>query len=257
MSLDEVEYAKLVEAIGLAEKAFGERSIGVANTPSGDASPEFLRSAKLRISELEEHGEISGIADRDEKKRALNEALVLYVAVNEPQLSATEKQVYTGFLGKDFFTKSDFEELEEFYGSAWERLSDDGKAQMSHRIWEGVRRGEYEFVELPEQVRRKEADLLYQQLAAKQLPPNLEAIPQKDREEFIASYKAGNHAKMDEVLNRESFKENVSVEKPTSRIPDTKAVSSDHGQEIDSFDLSNVKKPSELARESEEASVTR
>jgi len=46
--------------------------------------------------------------------------------------------------------------LDAFYASSYDKLSDEGKAQMSTRIQEGIRRGEFEFSDLPERVQKKE-----------------------------------------------------------------------------------------------------
>lgn len=77
------------------------------------------------------------VGSDEKKKRAEAETLgLVYLVQKEARLSAAEKQQYGSFLEKDFFTKNDFDDLDKFYGSAWDRLTDDGKAQMSHRVWE-------------------------------------------------------------------------------------------------------------------------
>ena len=69
-------------------------------------------------------------------------------ALDEPKLSAGEKQQYKKLLAKPFFTKADLKETELFYadGGGHEKLSNAGKVQMSDRFWLGKmpkkRRGE-------------------------------------------------------------------------------------------------------------------
>ena len=74
----------------------------------------------------------------------------------EAALNTKEKEQYSGFLKEDFFTKKDFGRLDDFYAHTWDRLSEGGKEQMSKRIWEGVRRNEYKFTDLPKDVQEKE-----------------------------------------------------------------------------------------------------
>ena len=155
------------------------------------------------MEELEVHGDLPNRGE-NEKKKATRELVAGYIATREFRLTAEEQQQYAEFLTREYFTKSDFGALEEFYSSAWERLSEGGKAEMSHRVWEGVRRGEYSFVELPENVRKKEAEFLYQKLAnGQELPANLKAIPQAERREFMAAVESGNQTKIDDVMSRD------------------------------------------------------
>lgn len=130
-------------------------------------------------------------------------------AQQEINLNASEKQSFYNFLQKDYFTKNDFGQLEAFYKNSWDKLSDAGKDEMSNRIWEGVRKGEYSFADLPEDVKKKEQEKLDVQLKAGFYPE----IPQKDREDFLQAYKNNDQKAMDEITQRKSFVDNVATEK--------------------------------------------
>ena len=169
----------------------------------------------------------------------------------ESRLTLGEKEQYGSFLKLDWFTKSNFEDLDQFYSSSWDRLSEEGKTQMSYRVWEGVRQGEYSFAELPENVRKKEADRLYEQLMGEDMgQPSLANIPAQDREEFIREYEAGNDQAVAEVLSRESFVMNVST---TSSREDSLRESSVSSKK-EAEDQKPRKSESRESRESNDAS---
>ena len=213
--IDEMEHEKLLEAISLVER-IQTRIVAESNNA---AAPSMLgafgESIKRRVEELEMHSDLPNRGE-NEKKKAAREIVAGYIAVTESRLSAAEQRQYAEFLEREYFAKADFGELEEFYSSAWERLSEGGKAEMSERVWEGVRRGEYSFVELPDEVRKKEAEFLYQQLASgKELPANLKAIPEAERREFMAAVESGNQSRIDDVMSSDVFAWNVSVNQPS------------------------------------------
>lgn len=205
--LDKAEYLRLSAAVESAEKLIGAEREALGSTSMLVA--EFVHNARGRLAELAEEGAAPG--GQDHQKRRQSEAGYIAVLVmRESRLSEAEREQYGRFLERDFFTRSDFDELDQFYSSAWDRLSEEGKDQMSARVWGGIRHGEYEFADLPENVRRKEAERLYQFLVnPEKMPENLKQIPAEDREEFIREYEAGNHDAAEQILNREPFAENV------------------------------------------------
>ncbi len=162
------------------------------------------------MAALEESG--AAFASTDRKRADDNEkSTVAFLLQQEVRLNAAEREQYGRFLAKDFFSKSDFGALNEFYGGAWDKLTEEGKTQMSHRLWEGIRRGEYEFSELPDNVKRREAELIYGLLTnPEKTPEGYQNIPPEDREEFVQQYEAGNLEAAYEILDREGFVENVS-----------------------------------------------
>ena len=222
--LDEAEYLRLEAAVESMERLIGVDSLPVDSTSMLVA--DFVQNARGRMAQLEESGVLLG--EHDPKKKADRVAGTIAVLMErESRLSTAERQQYGQFLEKDYFTRSDFGPLDQFYGSAWDRLSEDGKDQMSTRVWGGVRRGEYEFTDLPENVRKKEAERIYQFLVnPEKMPESYRQIPAEDREDFIREYKAGNHESAEEILKRDGFTENVSAEAnshrpadPTSQAP--------------------------------------
>src|SRR5690606_14217747 len=105
---------------------------------SSELLSQFLDKAKIRIEELTELEEESLSEERQHRQEIA--VAIAAKAQQEAALSAAEREQYAAFLSLEFFTKEDFPALERFYGGAWDRLSDGGKAEMSHRVWEGVRR---------------------------------------------------------------------------------------------------------------------
>jgi hypothetical protein len=192
-----------------------QRAIADVETAKGVSSPGtravfdiFLQNAKGRVGALEKK-----IKDAYEARETheREQAAVVALAQKETALSSREQETYSGFLKEEFFTKKDFGHLEQFYEKTWDRLSEGGKNQMSHRVWEGIRHGEYTFGELPPAVREKEAKRAYGVLS-KQSDQAADAsrIPEKDRSDFIRAYEAGKQDEAGRVLERESFKNHLS-----------------------------------------------
>lgn len=138
-------------------------------------------------------------------------------AAKETALSANEKEEYSGFLQKAYFTKADFGNLETFYAKTWERLSEDGKAEMSKRVWNGIRNGKYKFSELPEIVQEKESGRVYEVIKKRTVGIGAGEIPTRDREDLIRAYESGDRKRTAEVLDRESFAKFFSADTSRSR----------------------------------------
>jgi len=199
--VDRMEQAGLERAVADIERVVLASPPGTRPLFNG-----FLLNAKARLGVLEKKIQD---AEREERNHATNEAAIVELAQKETALSAQEKETYGGFLRREFFTKKDFTKLDEFYTHSWERLSQSGKDQMSHRIWEGIRRDEYKFAELPKSVQEKEAKQAYKRLTESAVGiGNGSEIPDKDRQDFIRAYEAGKRDEAEKVLNRESFKRN-------------------------------------------------
>ena len=81
---------------------------------------------------------------------------------------------------------------------------------MSHRIWEGIRRDEYTFTELPKSVREREAKQAYKLIRESSIvSENAAQIPEKDRDDFIRAYEIGNREEAGKILERACFKEKL------------------------------------------------
>lgn len=171
----------------------------------------LLDGEKRRLFHLEE-AEVAAVAEEHEK--VMREAEIAAAVQHETALTAAEREQYAEFLGKEAFSKADFSKLEKFYGSAWDRLTEEGKANMSTRVWNGVRNGSYQFNELPEIVKEKEAQRLYDQLRdSTKRDAALDRIPENDRADFMREWEAKNKAKSYEVLDRPTFAPNVAISK--------------------------------------------
>lgn len=184
----------------------------VANPERRTLLGAAIDGMRQRVAELDKK-----IKEKEERafSEKANEAAIREAVAKETALNASEKEAYCGFLEKAFFTKQDFGALDKFYSESWDKLTDDGKAEISYRVWEGVRRGEYKFSELPEVVRKKESERLHEILSKDQREwGNLTSLPEKDRADFISAHQSGDQVRVDEVLNRDSFKNSVSTKKP-------------------------------------------
>ena len=136
-----------------------------------------LHNAQQQISRNE--ADVQRKAE-EQKEATERQAMINALVSRETALNSSEKQEYAGFLKKDYFTKKDFAALEHFYAHSWEKLSEGGKDQMSHRVWEGVRRGEFKFEELPKAIKEREAQHIQHALQnGKELPPVLSAMPDR------------------------------------------------------------------------------
>lgn len=209
VNLDETEYAKLQEMVRQLEivSPFGK------DATSGVTPEVFAHELRERMQTLQRTGNIPGSLENEKKREVLRyDMAVIAVVIRETRLSAAEQGVFADFISKPFFTRSDFGELEYFYASAWDRLSEEGKAEMSFRIWEGVRRGEYEFTDLPENVRKKEAERLAEQLEAGMY----RNITKEKRGEFLTAIEGGRTDEAHQMLNDPEFAEHVATNKTTS-----------------------------------------
>ncbi|SKB01887.1 hypothetical protein SAMN02745166_03495 [Prosthecobacter debontii] len=205
---DEQEFWRLQTAISQVEALIANGAI--ASNSMLNKLLSIADDSKKRIAQLEQSDELR---PADEKKqRTVELALVKYLVEKETALNAAERGQYESFLSREFFTKDDFSSLESFYANTWDKLTETGKAQMSHRVWEGVRRDEYDFSELPETVREKEAQRVRDMFSAlKDMPPEMRNIPAADRDDFIKAWDSGRKREAYSVLDRTSFKDNVAV----------------------------------------------
>jgi hypothetical protein len=167
----------------------------------------FLLNAKARLSVLEKK-----IQDEEhkEEEQKQSEVAMASLAEKETALDADEKAEYNGFLKEDFFTKKDFHRLDVFYAHSWDRLSQGGKDEMSHRIWEGVRRDEYKITDLPKSVQEKEEKQAYQVLRnSTGQSATTSRVPEQDRVDYLRAYESGSRDEAAKVLDRQSFKANM------------------------------------------------
>lgn len=206
--IDEIESWKLHARISDLEHQLS--SSGASAGSSTSMLVQILNEAKKQLTGLQ----MKEQNHHDEERRKADAQLVAVVQLvaQETALNQRERQQYGAFIQKEFFTQNDFTALEDFYANAWDRLTDGGKAQMSHRVWEGVRRDEYEFSELPNVVREKEALSLYEALAnEKNRTPELSRIPANDTHDFVTAWDNGRKDEAFKILERPSFAENVAV----------------------------------------------
>jgi len=174
--LDELEQVSLQKVISEVETA-----LAVSTPGTRGVFENLLSNARGRLGTLEK--KIKETKEEKEAQAREEATTIAQLAENETSLSREEKKTYSGFLKEEYFTKKDFNRLEQFYAHTWDRLSEKGKNEMSHRVWEGIRRDEYIFSELPETVQGKEADRVYTVFKSKRLS---RGAPRKFRQVIAA-----------------------------------------------------------------------
>ena len=203
--LDEMERDNLQKSISEVETA-----LAVATPASRAILENFLQNARGRVGVLDKKIKDSQTAKEEHAREAA--AVVADLAKKETALNERERETYSGFLSKEFFTKKDFGNLEQFYEKTWDRLSESGKDEMSHRVWEGVRRDEYKFTDLPKTVQEKESGRAYTLLTRRQTGlGNEPRIPESDRNDFVHAFESGNREEASRILERKSFRDNMAL----------------------------------------------
>ncbi|WP_411845722.1 hypothetical protein AAFN60_19095 [Roseibacillus persicicus] len=145
--LDKIEYDKLTELASKLEAVLNHTGTNQTGVTA------LLTTALGRIENLQQEGVLDSEKDEKRKNKSAQEVAIAAIVARETRLSQDEKVLYTEFLEKKAFEKKDFKKLEQFYTHSYEKLSDDGKAQMSQRIDEGIRRGHFDREDLPDIVR--------------------------------------------------------------------------------------------------------
>lgn len=69
---------------------------------------------------------------------AQQERYFALLARKEQALNETERKDYIALLRHPRFTKADFAELDRFYKKSYDKLSEQGKDEMSQRVWAGT-----------------------------------------------------------------------------------------------------------------------
>jgi hypothetical protein len=192
------------------------------------------RNASGRLATVETKvKDLQGKHEEEVKEESTRAATLV---AQETRLSAQEKETFGGFMKKDFFTKADFGRLEDFYKKSYDRLSEHGKDEMSHRIWEGIRKHEYTFSELPADVREKEMRRAYGALTKQtDQSANVARIPESDRKDFIHAFETGHTAAAAKILQRPSFTQNMNLS-PESKAREHSVAN--QGHEADRVDVS-------------------
>ena len=146
---DEQEEGNLLKAISDVETAIMNAA------PTMRRILENTRdNAMKRVAVLEKKIAEAKIEAQTAEQARITAAAAL--AAKETKLNEQERQTYRGFLEESYFTKRDFGKLDEFYKHSYDRLSEGGKDEMSKRIHEGIRRGEFKESDLPNAVLQRE-----------------------------------------------------------------------------------------------------
>ena len=211
---DKAEYQRIEATVRATEQV-------VANNPHlrKDAAAAFLEPAKRRIEEMERTGLGPHQEDKERRKQEGASIAIAFMVMAETRLTSHEKSVYGSFLQSNYFTQYDFGKLEEFYadGSAWDRLSENGKKQMSERFWAGIENGQYRFQEAPTKVREKEAEqLAFYFTNPDKAPDSVNRMNQQAKDAFIRAHQSGNKIAVYDILDRQDLFESAPMEKTQS-----------------------------------------
>ncbi len=248
--LDKSEYQRIEAAIRATEQA-------MAGNPHirSDAAAAALEPGKKRMDALEQQGFAPHQADEDRKKQGNMAVAIATLVMRETRLNAQEKQTYGSFLQKDFFTRNDFGNLEDFYADdgAWDKLSKRGKEEMSTRVWAGIERGEYTFSELPDSVRKKETEQLYEYLKEPGTSPAfVERIDSEVRESFKREYEAGNLEAAQQILDLHGVKlDSVTKEQNQAATERSEVAAGGVKENADKTEVESSKEEKPTAEESQ------
>lgn len=145
--LDNIEYEKLAEIASQLAAALNR-----GGSPT-EVSARFS-STSSRIETLQHEGIFDSEHSEKRKSRLSQDAAIAAMVEQETRLNEDEKIAYADLLEQEAFEKKDFKKLEHFYTHSYDKLSDEGKAQMSQRIEEGIRRGHFDHEDLPDIVQK-------------------------------------------------------------------------------------------------------
>lgn len=186
-----------------------EAAHAVSSSASRSSIMLSLMNLQVRLANVEKRIEETEVDEKREKGEAVAVAIEREAEI-EAKLNTDEKRTFSSFLREKFFTRADFGRLETFYAHTWDRLSEYGKDELSHRVWEGIRRDEYSFGELPEMVREKEAKRVYVSITKATDPDSgVSAVPEADRADFVRTYEAGKKDEAEQILQRDGFRNNL------------------------------------------------
>ena len=149
--LDKNEFEKLT--------ALASTLVGVLHrtNPNQIGVTALLATALGRIESLQQEGVLHPEQDEKRKNRSSQETAIAAIVARETRLSKEEQAIYADFLDKEAFEKKDLKKLEHFYTHSYDKLSDEGKAQMSQRIEEGIERGHLKRSDLPAVIQERHA----------------------------------------------------------------------------------------------------
>lgn len=149
---DEQERSNLQNAVADLETA-----IAVSNPGTRRLLEHSLVGMKARVATLDKRIEEAKAEHAVEvQTQAVAAARAAALAAKETKLSEEERENYRRFLEKTYFTKQDLGSLDTFYRHSYDRLSESGQDQMSQRIHEGIKRGEFTESDLSAAIRQRD-----------------------------------------------------------------------------------------------------
>lgn len=153
---NEVEGSRFARKVEEIEKLI--RAGGM--TSGGSSLAALLQTAEARLEETRMEDQQFGPDTKNKKERDHN-AAIAHMVEREHKLNQKEREQYARFLEMEYFRRKDLDQLAAFYadGGGYDKLSEEGKIQMSQRIEKGIERGEFTRDDLPAEVSRKNNEI--------------------------------------------------------------------------------------------------
>jgi hypothetical protein len=123
---------------GITEKLFARLDQGM-KPADAERIKTYLTSVIIDVGAMAQSELEVGIAEWALTQAKDDPKVVAYNPAAEAKLTPAERKTFLTLLAKKRFTKADFPVLEEFYKGPYDRLSDDGKDELSKRTWNGSR----------------------------------------------------------------------------------------------------------------------
>ncbi len=147
---DEQERGNLLNAVSEIETATVVAALGTRLILENS-----VENTKKRITTLDKKIEAAK-AEQVAEVQMQAAAAASVLATKETTLNDSERHTYRSFPEEAYCTKRDFGRLDEFYAHSYDRLSEGSKDEVSKRIDEGVKRGEFKFGDPPANALEKE-----------------------------------------------------------------------------------------------------
>ncbi len=206
---NEVEGARLARQVEEIEKLIRSGSPAAGGYPLA----AILEMTQARLDAVNGEEAHTGAENKDRKDRD-QYAAIAYLVDRESKLNSEEKEQYSRFLEMDCFRRKDLDALAIFYedGAGYDKLSDAGKEEMTRRVAEGIRKGEFASDQMPEAVKAKSAERLEKygiDVSARDPKPDHDSL--KTSQHVVKS--ASEEADSSKKINIEEKKSEGGVEK--------------------------------------------
>jgi hypothetical protein len=190
----------------------------------------FIRSAAQELHEM--------IVGRE--RRLDIQDIHAAMAQEEPNLKPEERNAYADILNSEVPTKGDLHRLEAFHAQSWSRLSESGKGELSHLLWEGIRRQTFRFCELPRAVRNDERlQVLAVMKDEEKQASTASEIPEEERNALLQATEQGDRLEAEYILSGQVFGEGMFQTSDSQKklFPERHRAEEDHTREASAAEM--------------------